>query len=483
MQIILTVTIIIQLSAAFLALLYIRKSPRFAWAFIALAILPIGVKHLLSFVTISVSPSLLYGITAGLVISGGIFVVHKIFKQFKQNISHLKSLCDIDRAMLSTLSHKGVMHAIIDKLNTTLNTDAAAVLTISSNGNGGYTLNTTASYNISKKLQDYIQTSSNGFVSSVIDNRKPLMISKIDDDEDENFLSTLKDEGFSSYMASPIIIKRSLPIGVLTIYSRKQRQYTKGEIEFINAICDQIAIVIDRTHLLGRIQELSFESVRALAEAIELRDPYTRGHSIQVADLAVVLAKAMHLPEKEIPLIEFAGLLHDIGKIAIPETILKKKDKLTKEEWKTIKKHPTHSAKIIEPVLNLKPIQDWILHHHERWDGGGYPGGQREKEIPIESRILAVCDTYSAMLEDRPYRRGLALNEIRREMRRVAGEQLDPEIVDIFLNLDLEVLNKRTADKSQHQVWLPVNNGDNNLKISLQNSNLSNAPPLNPTEA
>ncbi len=482
MQIILITLTVMQLSAAFLALLYIRKSPRFTWSFIGLALLPIGIKELVTLVTISLPPSLLYGMIAGLVISGGILIIHRIFKQFKQNITHLKSLCDIDRAMLSSLSHKGVMNAIIDKLNATLNTDAAAVLTITNDGNG-YGFSTVVSYNISKRLQDFIQTSSNGFFSSVIDNRKPLLISKIDDDEDEKFLMTLKGEGFVSYMASPIIIKRSLPIGVLTLYSKKPRQYTKGEIEFINAICDQIAIVIDRTYLLGRIQELSFESVRALAEAIELRDPYTRGHSIQVADLAVVLAKAMGLPEKEIPLIEFAGLLHDIGKIAIPETILKKKDKLTKDEWKTIKKHPTHSAKIIEPVLNLKPIQDLILHHHERWDGDGYPAGQREKNIPIESRILAVCDTYSAMLEDRPYRKGLKLDEIRREMRRVAGSQLDPVLVNTFLNLDLEDLNKKTSEKSRHQAWLPANNGDRNSKISVQYSTLSNAPPLNPTEA
>lgn len=482
MQIILITLTVIQLSAAFLALLYIRKNPLFTWSFIGLALLPIGLKELATLVTISLPPSLLYGMIAALVISGGILIIHRIFKQFKQNITHLKSLCDIDRAMLSSLSHKGVMNAIIDKLNATLNTDAAAVLTITNDGDG-YGFSTVVSYNISKRLQDFIQTSSNGFVSSVIDNRKPLLISKIDDDEDEKFLTTLKNEGFASYMASPIIIKRSLPIGVLTLYSKKPRQYTKGEMEFINAICDQIAIVIDRTHLLGRIQELSFESVRALAEAIELRDPYTRGHSIQVADLAVVLAKAMELPEKEIPLIEFAGLLHDIGKIAIPETILKKKDKLTKDEWKTIKKHPTHSAKIIEPVLNLKPIQDWILHHHERWDGDGYPSGQREKNIPIESRILAVCDTYSAMLEDRPYRKGLKLDEIRREMRRVAGSQLDPVLVNTFLNLNLEELNKKTSEKSRHQAWLPVNNGDRNSKISVQYSTLSNAPPLNPTEA
>lgn len=393
-------------------------------------------------------------IIGSIVLVSGIFFVYKIYMHYSQHITYLKSLRDIDRVMLSSLSHKGVLNAIIDKLSTTLNTDAAAVFTVTKDKNK---LNAIVSYNISKKLQKYIQSSSNGFITSVIDNRKPLIISKIAADEDEDFLMTLKKEGFISYMASPITINGNTPIGVLTFYSKKPRRFTNREIEFINAVSDQIAITLDRTQLLSRIQESNFESVRALVEAIEIRDLYTRGHSVQVAELSVKLARAIGFTEKELTLIEFAGLLHDIGKIAIPEMILQKKGHLTTEEWSIIKKHPGHSVKIIEPVFNLKPIQDWILYHHERWDGEGYPFGKEGKEIPIQSRILSVCDTFSAMIEDRPYRKGLAQDQVKKELKRVAGTQFDPGIVDIFLNLDLGKYNTGPFYKLRHQLRLPLN--------------------------
>ncbi|NOR18015.1 HD domain-containing protein [candidate division WOR-3 bacterium] len=393
-------------------------------------------------------------IIGSIVLVSGIFFVYKIYMHYSQHITHLKSLRDIDRVMLSSLSHKGVLNAIIDKLSTTLNTDAAAVFTVTKDKNK---LNAIVSYNISKKLQKYIQSSSNGFITSVIDNRKPLIISKIAADEDEDFLMTLKKEGFISYMASPITINGNTPIGVLTFYSKKPRRFTNREMEFINAVSDQIAITLDRTQLLSRIQESNFESVRALVEAIEIRDLYTRGHSVQVAELSVKLARAIGFTEKELTLIEFAGLLHDIGKIAIPEMILQKKGHLTTEEWSVIKKHPGHSVKIIEPVFNLKPIQDWILYHHERWDGEGYPFGKEGKEIPIQSRILSVCDTFSAMIEDRPYRKGLAQDQVKKELKRVAGTQFDPGIVDIFLNLDLGKYNTEPFYKPKHQLRLPLN--------------------------
>lgn len=159
---------------------------------------------------------------------------------------------------------------------------------------------------------------------------------------------------------------------------------------------------------------------------------------MQVAYLAYMVGSAMGFNERELTLIEFAGLLHDVGKIAIPETILQKEAQLSDNEWNVIRKHPLHSVRIIEPVQSLKPVQDWILHHHERWDGGGYPYGKMNSEIPLQSRILAVCDTYSAMIGDRPYRKGLTIEQTKQEIERVAGTQLDPMVVDIFLHSDLE---------------------------------------------
>lgn len=358
-------------------------------------------------------------------------VIFKLASDARQNKQQLIILHDMDRSILSGLSHRGVMNAVVDKLMSLLKVDAAAILTM----NKYYGLKEIFSNNLGSNFRKNIKLEDNGFFTSVIANRKPLIISKISKDEDEGFIGTIRNEGFMAYMSTPIIAKGGIPTGVLMLYSRKPRNYTKQELNLIEAINSRIGMVLDRAWLIERIQEINFESVRALVGAIELRDPYTIGHSIQVADLSLLIGRELEFSERNLNLIEFAGLLHDIGKIVVPEAILQKNGKLTKEEWKIIKMHVIHSAKIIEPVANLKTVRTWVLYHHEKWDGSGYPEGRKAEQIPLQSRILAVCDAYSAMTGNRPYRNALSEEEARDEITRVAGKQLDPNIVDIFLSL------------------------------------------------
>lgn len=360
-------------------------------------------------------------------------VIFKLASDARQNHRHLITLHDIDRSILSGLSHNGVMNAVVDRLMSLLKADAAAILTIDKHRG----LKDIIYNNLSKNFKENIKLENNSFLTSVIDNRKPLIISKISKDENEGFIGTIRNEGFMAYMSTPIIAKGGTPTGVLMLYSRKPKNYTRQEINLVEAINSRIGMVLDRAQLIERIQEINFESVRALVEAIELRDPYTIGHSIQVANLSVIIARELEFPERDLDLMEFAGLLHDIGKIIVPESILQKNGKLTSDEWKIIKMHATHSAKIIKPVRNLRSVQTWVLHHHEKWDGSGYPEGRKAEQIPLQSRILEVCDAYSAMTGNRPYRNALSEEEARDEIARVAGKQLDPKIVDIFLSLDI----------------------------------------------
>ncbi len=203
-----------------------------------------------------------------------------------------------------------------------------------------------------------------------------------------------------------------------------------------------MVIAMERSQTVERIKEMNIESVLALVQAIEMRDPYTKGHSLQVAELSIEIARNFGFSEQNLELIKFAGLLHDIGKIAIPETILNKPSSLTEEEWMIIKKHPIQSAEIIKPIKSLSMIEKWLLYHHERWDGSGYPQGLRGNEIPVEARILAISDTYSAMTGDRPYRKGLSDEQTREEIKRFAGRQFDPALVEIFLGIPKSFLEK-----------------------------------------
>jgi HD-GYP domain-containing protein (c-di-GMP phosphodiesterase class II) len=180
-------------------------------------------------------------------------------------------------------------------------------------------------------------------------------------------------------------------------------------------------------------------TIGSLAHAIEARDPYTRGHSERVGSYAAWLAKALHFSRKKIELLTFASRLHDIGKVSIPDSILLKPGRLTPEERAQIQLHPVHSIEILRNLKFIRLALPFILHHHERYDGQGYPYGLKGKAIPLEARILAVADAFDAMLSDRPYRQGLKLDVIVREFKQNSGKQFDPEVTKIFLVIIEEI--------------------------------------------
>ncbi len=187
--------------------------------------------------------------------------------------------------------------------------------------------------------------------------------------------------------------------------------------------------------LYTKMRQMYLDTIRALAAAIDAKDPYTKGHSERVAQVAVALGRLMNLPENEIENLEYSALLHDIGKIGIDEAILSKDDGLTKEEFNKIKTHSALGAKIIEPVDFLKNSYKAIYHHHERFDGGGYPDKIKEKDIPLAARIISVADAYDAMGSDRPYRKKLNREQILKELKEQAGKQFDPEVVKVLISL------------------------------------------------
>ena len=188
--------------------------------------------------------------------------------------------------------------------------------------------------------------------------------------------------------------------------------------------------------------------VYALAATVDAKDHYTYGHSKKVSDYAVSIAEAMELSPNRIATIRAAGLLHDIGKVGIPDSILKKKEPLTDEEWGYIKAHPKVGVEILRHVSDLSPCLPAILHHHERYDGAGYPSGLKGEEIPLEARILAVVDAYEAITSQRSYRVQPTAPEAFGELPRCSGGQFDPEIVKIFCKIMEPVAAKAAKSMS-----------------------------------
>lgn len=205
------------------------------------------------------------------------------------------------------------------------------------------------------------------------------------------------------------------------------------EIEHLSSAVNRM-----RNTILGQMDDLDrlFRgTVTALAAAIDTKSPWTRGHSERVTSYSLALGAGLGLPETDLRTLELAALLHDIGKIGTYEAILDKAGKLTEEELKTIRQHPSKGAEILSPIKHLENIVPLVRGHHESYDGSGYPDGLRGEEIPIMARILAVCDSYDAMTADRPYRKGRDKDEAVAELKRCGGIQFDPDVVNTFIKV------------------------------------------------
>jgi putative two-component system response regulator len=191
---------------------------------------------------------------------------------------------------------------------------------------------------------------------------------------------------------------------------------------------------------IALIDQAYLETIKVLANTVEGRDPYTHGHVERVTIYSLWLAEKLEWPQENLRNLQFGARLHDIGKIIVPDHVLKKPADLTSEEWELMKQHPAAGAKILNSIAHLRAATPYVLHHHERWDGSGYPDGLCDRDIPIEGRLLAIADVYDALTTTRPYHparhRGEALNYLTQR----AGTHFDPDLVPIFI----EVLDERT---------------------------------------
>jgi putative nucleotidyltransferase with HDIG domain len=228
------------------------------------------------------------------------------------------------------------------------------------------------------------------------------------------------------------------------------------------------------------INRLNGELFQALAKVFDMRDPYVGGHAAQVATYAVAIATEMGLPPARIEIVRQSAYLHDIGKLAIPEAILLKPGKLTEIEYEFIKKHSDIGADLLASMDGLKDLAPFVRHHHERWDGRGYPLGLAGEEIPLEARILNLCDSVETMASDRPYHRGMTTQSIIEEIQHCQGTQFDPALVDILVKLIRQhgpsfVVNSARSVTEQYAASLMMNNSVmNNMFEWILEKNIEN---------
>ncbi len=238
-----------------------------------------------------------------------------------------------------------------------------------------------------------------------------------------------------STMAIPLKIK-SMVFGVLvSLMKDGKRNFNEKDLYFLNFLAEDASFLVENLALYENIYDNLFSTLYAFVETIEARDPYTKQHSSRVKNYALLIAEAMGCKQENIDILSVSGNLHDIGKIGIPDKILLKPGKLTDEEYENIKKHPVIGANIIGHFSMWSEEQKVIKHHHERWDGNGYPDMLKGEDIPLLSRILAVADTFDALTSDRSYRHKLEDSKAVQIIKENSGSQFDPNIAHVFLGL------------------------------------------------
>jgi len=231
-----------------------------------------------------------------------------------------------------------------------------------------------------------------------------------------------------------------------------EKIFRRGELRLLDSIAEQLGVVIDNTNLYRDLERFVINVVKSLVKAIEAKDYYTRGHSERVSRFCSLVAEKINLDANQQIHLHWASILHDIGKIAIAEHILNKPDVLDYTEYGIIKEHPRKGCDILKPLEQLSDSIPGILHHHERWDGEGYPLGLKREEIPLLARIIAVADTFDALTSERPYRGSRTQREALKIMQEVAGAQLDPDLVSVFQEvMDLGSVKEGGHEKEDHR--------------------------------
>lgn len=275
-------------------------------------------------------------------------------------------------------------------------------------------------------------------VGRVVKNKVPFVVLNLQENSRYEYPELAEKSGLKSLLSIPLTIKDEV-LGALSVYTKEERHFGEVDIKVLSAFTSQVAVAIENARLFTSIKEMYFSTVKAFATALSARDLYTHGHSEAVAKYAKAIAEEINLTEKEIELVEFGAILHDIGKIGIEDKILNKPASLSTEEYEKVKRHPVIASEILGPLNWFSELLPIITHHHEHFDGGGYPAGLSRDGIPLLARILLVVDAFEAMTSDRPYRKALTYEQAIAELQKNTGTQFDPKIVEAFLR----VLSKR----------------------------------------
>jgi putative nucleotidyltransferase with HDIG domain/PAS domain S-box-containing protein len=361
-------------------------------------------------------------------------------QEIERQVQRLQALRKIDLSIIESSDLGHTLDIILEQITDLLAVDATSILIFRPDlqvlvygaGRGFRT----------RAVEDTRIQLGDGIAGLAALDRRTIYVSSLADGQD-SFIrkSLLTDENFVTYIAVPLMAKGDF-YGVIDLFQRSHFAPDRDWLDFMEILAGQAAIAIENHQLFNGLQRAHADLLRAYdttiegwSHALDLRDKETVGHTLRVTELTLKLARLAGLSETELVHVKRGALLHDIGKMGIPDDILYKSTQLTNDEWVTMRKHPVYAYEMLSPIEYLRPALDIPFCHHEKWDGSGYPRGLKGAQIPLAARIFAVIDVWDALRSDRPYRQGWPRERILSYIRTQAGIHFDPDAVDLFLQV------------------------------------------------
>ncbi len=358
--------------------------------------------------------------------------------RIQRQIERFSALRAIDLAISSSLDVRVTLQIFIEHVITQLGVDAVSVLLLDPHTR---ILEYAASqgFRTSALKHTHLRLGEGYAGTAAFENRLLNIPDLTREDTGFKRMHLLEGEDFVAYYAVPLVAKGHVK-GVLEIFHRSPLQPDEEWFEFLNSLALQAAIAIDNNSLFLGLERSNMElavaydsTIEGWSRALDYRDKETEGHSQRVTELTLRIAREIGMTEEELVYVRRGALLHDIGKMGIPDSILLKPGALTEEEWKIMRLHPMYCYELLYPIPYLRTALDIPYCHHERWDGGGYPRGLKGEQIPLSARIFAVVDVWDALCSDRPYRRAWTPEKAKEHILSLSGIQFDPKVVEVFM--------------------------------------------------
>ncbi len=357
----------------------------------------------------------------------------RLFSVHNEEIRRLEALTSASSVVNSTLDLKALLKLVMELAARTLRAEASAIL-LKEKGSGDLLFDT-ATGEAADRVQTIRVPRGQGIAGHVAETGESLLVP--DCSKDPRFFKAADEK--SKFVTRNIIavplVARGETIGVVEVLNRLGGgTFTQDDMALLQALAHQSAVAIQNAQLFQDVQDSFLATVKALAQAVDAKDSYTAGHSSRVTLYSTIIAEQLGLPESEIRKVRLAGLLHDVGKIGIRDSVLSKPGHLTDEEFGVMKSHPSVGESILKPVTQLAEVIPGVVSHHERFDGKGYPRGLKGEEIPLLGRIIGVADAFDAMTSDRVYRPRLSDEVAIGELKKHSGTQFDSRVVKAFLS-------------------------------------------------